>query len=490
MPSGIEPFAKALIGPIAKPVGKKLKETILGPAEVNAFVTVCDKTLHLVIERVLSPYQVGKEQGAHVWAVLSKALNLAAAPDMLVKSTDDQERTSRLEQLLEQLRDSKFFDADTLQIEDGGKVIPIDVAEILQLYLTELPLQLRIAAEGHDSPLFEFVTLDTLSTLQEMLVEQKVLLRQLQQATNLVPSKPTAAARASRITRYEIDRKVSGGRDLFIDSFVLGEASKYLEILDWHSIVVDHFKTIDSCWSVYQYLASDSDLMALLTSNKRLTYASLHRSIRRLPLAKMQADLAAQAGQIKVEEARRASTSIRWMQRQAITPDFGYCFGVVGSWGSGRTRLLAEFASYVLSDNDFAVFVDTVSPTPLEERVLAAAGQLFDGKFAELSDLDAFLDEVMAANLCILLDDVELGAQMRPDFAQELQGLLEKATAARRLRWVLTVDELHLDAVLTSERPHFWTNYCFVSKELRGDFMHTGGWLDLDAANIREQLVS
>jgi hypothetical protein len=305
-----------------------------------------------------------------------------------------------------------------------------------------------------------------------------------------------AAARARWMTRHQIDRREihQPNRDSFIEPLGLREWARYVDTRSWRSYVLLRVTMLHDFMQRRPQLRSSAPILAEF--GPEASYPSLKQALTRLPLDQWQSTLHTMANEASPErraepgshsnreEFAKASADIRWLLRQVSNPEFRHCFCLLGSWGSGRTRLLTEMARRAESSGHYALFVDFRPQTPLRESLLAGAADLFGRTFADLLELDRFLDETMVANLSILLDDLDQEARRRAGFTRELQDLLEESTVATRLRWALTADEARFDSLLDAGRPEFWMHYGFPARES----VRTAGWLNVDLANAEEQL--
>ncbi|GAA3180864.1 hypothetical protein GCM10010531_38780 [Blastococcus jejuensis] len=472
-----------LLGAFLKPLGKKVAQAVLGPAHVNAAAQVTERTLVQVVFDLLEPYGVDEEQAGHLSATLLYSLSRAAETGPTDDVFDAEARPATVRRLLDVLRDSPDFDADTFQVYVDGGTVPVDVAMVLDEFLTRLPRKLQLAAEEDGSKLANLV-----------------IQRRFTAITPLVRSPEADGEEIARTARNRIANDIArrrhrdAGDRVLINSSALTEWADYAGTASWRHGVGHRVAAL--AVSARNHPELRAHAAALDGFDASGTFVSVVVRLGRLPLGAMLAAVRTALSHLDPEDdgdrpLRREllglRADLRWLRSEVDEPRFRACFACVGSWGSGRSRLVTELAETAVSDGDFALFLRPApAETSLEAHVLTGAGRLFARPFASLEDLGRFLDQVLGADLHLLLDDADEWCAGRAGALDDLQDTIAAATAHDRLRWTLTAEHSRFHALLSDDRSRarFWPAYVWAS------VMDPGPeeWLDLDASNVRQSI--
>ena len=494
--TGFEPFAKVLGGMIAKPLSKKVKDLVLGPEDVNAMTEVCDRTLRLVIERTLQPYDIDRTQLEGIHDVVQWMLSASVGIEPEDRLFDPAARPGLLEDLVEQLRSSPAFDPDSLQVVSSGEIIPVDLVRLIGNFLDELPAQIQAEAQRHGSALGNFATQQQLSAIRSVLEGFQATTSRLLRTNGRTVEQIRAGA--IRRMRFEIDRRRAGefGEALFVTSTAWDTWEEYRTSERWATSVVTQLRDLSENLSRLPGLRHHIGKIDSLDVGA--PYLSLTAAIRRLPLPSLHADIqtllaedanprrtTAALSRDHVYALRSARNAVRWLRREALEPHYQHCFCCVGSFGSGRSRLLTEIADHALETSSYALFLTFPNAdAPLEATICGLAGTLFESEFATMNHLGDFLRHELDADLYLLIDDIDEPARSTR-FVSDLVRTIEMSTAAPRLRWAMTADHRRWESLTpVGVNDGFWPRYCFAVNEASGP----EGWLDLDTVNISDRV--
>jgi hypothetical protein len=476
--------AKSLAGPLLKPGARRVREAVLGPEHEQALMAVLRTTLEIVLDRLPASAGLERHERQHLQTVVEQVLGQAVAAGIF-DAADGADQMAAAQRLLDEMVDSPVVDLTTF---------PVDVVELIAAFADELPVQLRLAAQRHASPIFEYVTQLQLEAIRQQLE----MVPEAVARANL----PTAGVReqATRAVQREINRRAIdddlGGRRL-VTSRALDAFDAYRDWPDWReSCQVLATRLGETCrhYREVRSVAAEIDGMDWGAS-----FESVLQGLRELDLDRVFAELAQlsvqlRAGQhaatatseVAARDCDNAASTARQLRRLTEQPRFEYCLTVVGQWGSGRSRLLLEIARRIVSSGHLAVFLEAGDIGPRGE-LLERAGRLLDSQFGTLGELSRFLAGTVKAKLFVLIDDADQWAYLRPRFLGELQELLTEASELDSLRWVITADEAHFDALSSVERPRFWERYGYA-RPSRGGAPDPSGWLHLDDLNVSQQL--
>ena len=470
--------AKPLAGPLLKPGLRRAKEAVLGPEHEQALITVLRTTLEIVLDRLPASAGLERHERQHIQTVVERVLGQAVTAGIF-DAADATDPTAAAERLLDALTNFPAVDLTTL---------PVDGAELFAAFVDELPVQLRLAAQRHESPIFEFVTQLQLDAIRQQL---DAVLEAVARA-----SLPAAGARehARRAMQREINRRANDddlGRQRLVESRALRAFDAYRSRPDWRELCRVPAEGLGG------FCRGHRDLSSVAAKIDRLdwgaSFESVLQGLRDLDLDWAMAELVQLGVHLRAghhaEAARHcdnAASAARQLRRQTEQPRFEYCLTVVGQWGSGRSRLLLEIARRIASSGDLAVFLEAGGPSPRTE-LLERAGRLFDSPFATLGQLGRFLAETVKATLVVLIDDADQWAYFHSRFLGDLQELLTEASEFDSLRWVITADEAYFDALSSAERSRFWERYGFAWTG-RGGAPDPSGWLQLDDLNVSQRL--
>lgn len=435
--------AKPLAGPLLKPGVRRAKEAVLGPEHEQALITVLRTTLEIVLDRLPASAGLERHERQHIQTVVERVLGQAVTAGIF-DAADATDPTAAAERLLDALTNFPAVDLTTL---------PVDGAELFAAFVDELPVQLRLAAQRHESPIFEFVTQLQLDAIRQQL---DAVLEAVARA-----SLPAAGARehARRAMQREINRRANDddlGRQRLVESRALRAFDAYRSRPDWRELCRVLAEGLGDFCRGHRDLSSVAAKIDRL--DWRASFESVLQGLRDLDLNWALAELVQLGVQLRAghhaEAARHcdnAASAARQLRRQTEQPRFEYCLTVVGQWGSGRSRLLLEIARRIASSGDLAVFLEAGGPSPRTE-LLERAGRLFDSPFATLGQLGRFLAETVKATLVVLIDDADQWAYFHSRFLGDLQELLTEASEFDSLRWVITADEAYFDALNSAER--------------------------------------
>ncbi len=510
--TGLEVFAKALLGPVVGVGAKQAKAWILGDPGMNELIKVCEQTLDIALESELGSYSDAVEvhERTHLRSVLARAIGLISQPELLFPVTSDPSlRRERLRDLVAEAHASQDLDWATFQILVAGKTIRLDETRILLDFLTELPTRISAHARAHNSALHEFAT-------EGHLVEIERLLLKLQADVVLVltrsdtPDWNYASQRAIGLQRSQLGRRrlVEDDRTPYIVPSADAAWEQVHGRRDWPAEVLSELRRLRS--EAQRYLGdSAAVLVPLIGFDGAVTASATHKALQALPLDpienKLLEELSRQrkksaeatrrhslkelaADEEDFSDARRIGRTlvrVRWLKAQAKRPTFDATLALAGAFGSGRSALLTHIGEWLTAEEEYAVFLDLRDTASIETALVAQAGRLFGGTFAALEDIERFLasgDRV----LLVLIDDFDVACDRHPSLAQELAGLIDHATAERRLVFVVAFDEASTDRVLLGKDPYFWTRYGLRPDDLP-DHLVTGWW-DLGRSNVEEAL--
>ena len=185
-------------------------------------------------------------------------------------------------------------------------------------------------------------------------------------------------------------------------------------------------------------------------------------------------------------EVREQAEHLRWLTSQADSPEFALAFPVAGEWGAGKSRLLDRVAEGCVRRDWLPVHVDMQGAAALEDLVLRDISRAVGVDVRTPAALRHELETRDGA--CLLLDDWDIVVRREPRRRAELQTLIEDWSNTK-VRWVLSIDESGLQAMLQGGADVFWGRYgCRKPKTRSHGLPITSGWLDLSDDNERTGL--
>jgi hypothetical protein len=220
-------------------------------------------------------------------------------------------------------------------------------------------------------------------------------------------------------------------------------------------------------------------------------YEVLHAGLRDLKLATVlvqlaRADLnpggtADQSESSNDLESARASAG--YLSDQVANPRFQHCYPIIGSWGSGRTRLLIESGHQILERGDLIVFLGSDATGELSQQVLDQGSKFLAKPATTLAELSRELLNTLGSRLYVVLDDSDLLASERPNFFDTLRKLISESTVEPPIRWIIAADEAHLDVLVSRADQWFWEKYGYLDA-----LPQLAGWVDLNSLDCTEQI--
>ena len=298
---------------------------------------------------------------------------------------------------------------------------------------------------------------------------------------------------ADRMMRHEIASRLNQehGRDLFITSQVHDAFEIFLDS-DWRADCKRRVQALITFCRSEQGMGGLVDLLADVDWG--CTFEVLRSALNTVPLEHASEQLAALAARPAAPAAdpdrRRAITAAqahaRWLIGQGVDPRFRVCLPVLGSWGSGKSRLLIEIAKAQRDQHQFVIFLGPDFSGSLRDELLARSGELLGWRPADVATLARCLSEETGKRLVVLFDDLGDAVARRPEVLDAVTSLISECTAVDAIRWVVTADDLRLDYLLTADHRHFWKHYGYQPE--KGRIPGIGGWLFLDDVNGAEQV--
>ena len=509
--TGLEVFAKALVGPLVGTAAKHAKTWLTGDAGLNELIKVSEQALDAALDLALAPYpdRVDRDYRAHLRSVLEMAISLIAAPETLFPITSDPAaRQERLRRIVDEARASRDLDWSTFQISVDGVAIRLDETQILLGFLTDLPTRISARACLHGSPLHEFST-------ESHMVETLRLLLQLQSDVSLVltrtsntPDWEDAAPRAVQLQRGYLDRRrfVEDHRVPYVEPSAIEAWEVVKGRRDWPAEILSEARRLRT--EMANYVKDAARLVPLEGFDGAATAAAAHFALRALRLDPVEAELLEESRRRRKKRTAqrdapeeddpaddralgRTLARVRYLKAQAKNPTFEAAMGLVGGYGSGRSALLTHIGEQLSADGKYFVLLDLRDAASVELALLGQAARLFGGTFAAIEDLERFLSTDGDRVLHVLLDDFDVAGDLRPQLVPELAGLIDHATATRRLVFAVAFDESNTDKVLLANDPYFWTRYGYLPgrpHDQPGKDQPGTGWWDLGRRNLEEHL--
>jgi hypothetical protein len=502
--TGLEVFARALLGSVIAAGAKRAKTWLIGDAEMNELIKVGEQGLDSALDMALSPYpgHVERAHRQHLRSVLDRAIGLVAEPEALFPATSDPTlRRQRLRQLVDKAHESQDLDWSTFQVVVGGATIRLDETQVLLDFLTDLPTRISAHARAHNSVLHEFST-------EGHLVEMQRLLLQLQSDVTLVLTRTItldweqAGPRAIELQRGYLDRRrlVEDHRTPYIKPSATVAWETVHSRRDWPAVVLSEVRKLRSELNHYLGEASGARLLPLVGFDGAATASAAHAALRNLRLDSAEVELAEESHRRRQENEPvpreageqdpaadrtigRTLVRVRWLKEQVRRPRFDVTMGLVGGFGSGRSALLTHIGEKLTAAGEYVVFLDLRDVADIDLAVVTQAGRLFGATFAAIEDLENFLS-IGDRVLHVLIDDFDIACDRHPQLAQGLAGLIDHATAARRLVFAAAIDEANIEKVLLGNDPYFWSRYGYTTDAVH-DRLSTGWW-DLGQSNIVE----
>jgi len=503
--TGLEVFAKALVGPVVGAGAKRAKTWFIGDSGLNELINVSEQALDAALDVALAPYpnQVDREYRTHLRFVLEKAIGLIAAPETLFPVTSDPAlRRERLRRLVDEAHASQDLDWSTFQITVDGAVIRLDETQILLGFLTELPTRISAHARQHDSPLHEFSTEGHMVEILRLLLQMQSDVTLVLTRTSNTPDWADAGPRAIELQRGYLNRRklVEDHRTPYVEPSAIDAWETAKRRRDWPAEILSELRRLRS--EMHNYVKDAARLVPLGGFDGATTAAATYSALQALRLDPIEAALLEESSRrqkkkpaprdpfdedpVDDRKLGRTLARVRELKAQAKKPTFEVAMGLVGGFGSGRSALLTHIGEQLSADEKYFVFLDLRDPANVESALLTHAGRLFGGAFAAIQDLEKFLSSDGDRVLHVLLDDFDVACDRHPQLVPELAGLIDHATAARRLVFAAAFDESNTDKVLIGTDPYFWTRYGYLPDSLH-DRPGTGWW-DLGRSNLEEHL--
>lgn len=285
------------------------------------------------------------------------------------------------------------------------------------------------------------------------------------------------------------------GRPVFVESELIGVWKAWKNQRDWLSLATRRARSVLAALEPGDHNADKLENWCARMQAIHTTYSVLHQELSQLPLVDIKANLVrmyhAEAADGASVNLRDALTSCESLIGQVADPCFMNTLNIAGQFGSGRSRLLVRMAEL---DAEEERVVIRVGPGQDESVGTAIARQVFEGsaiKVERFEDLSRFLGQTPQRAFTIMVDDLDVWARHNPDVVDELQWLIDESSAVPGLRWVCCADVNNLDAA-SSDDSFFWRRHGYLPSLTNGELApaldRTTGWIDLDSANMSQQL--
>jgi hypothetical protein len=251
----------------------------------------------------------------------------------------------------------------------------------------------------------------------------------------------------------------------------------------------------------------------------RRLISRLERDARRVRASPKQNAPAKSPEEYALQAAVSLRNALADLQGQVKNPQYGRCFLVTGSQGSGKTHfmrtLLNEEKTVTLSvdDIDDLCLVMPLAPTyplaPIEQLIGQTLRDATGIAWKDVEEFDRFLQRPDtsgegrgAVPLVIVLDDLQRWFSLAPELVHTLTDFIARHTQLHSLYWVLTLQDSSYDQVATTTR--FWQEYGFrwegrlmgtsgfaplatrtraSARSRQPGIPHIGGWIDLNQLN-------
>ena len=170
------------------------------------------------------------------------------------------------------------------------------------------------------------------------------------------------------------------------------------------------------------------------------------------------------------------------IEHQISEPTFSLAFPICGSWGSGKSRLLDRISEIVPSLGWLPVHVEFPEAVTIEAAVMAAFAETLGGRITSPPDLRKALEG--RQTVVVIVDDWDVISKRQPQRQRDLESLIERLSDLD-IRWVISVDESALPAMLADNGRMFWRRYGVPSEAPKAAGDIVSGWFLLDEANVR-----
>jgi hypothetical protein len=194
------------------------------------------------------------------------------------------------------------------------------------------------------------------------------------------------------------------------------------------------------------------------------------------------------AGDVE-DPLRLVDRDIRWLRGEAATPSYRAVLPIAGSWGSGKTDLIASISSEMLATGVPTLFVGSANSS-LVEALLNAATRAFGRPFETIDELTADIREHYDFVL-IAIDNLDIWVRSDAHLLRQFRELVEETTADRAFRWVVSSDPTALGDLFSREDDGFWRKYGYapdLQTDSKRERILSTGWLDLDELVVTEAI--
>ena len=192
------------------------------------------------------------------------------------------------------------------------------------------------------------------------------------------------------------------------------------------------------------------------------------------------------------ESFQATRAAIDWLRRNISTPKYQNIACVSGSYGSGRTRLLVEFARRASESGSIVIFADPANSSDTVEdainRYLQRATALPN---ITISMVREGLAPIQGQSILVIIDDIDIWARENPHLLSNLAGTIDSLSRVPRLRWVFSAHTLGLGRL--GSRVIDWRQYALdrtekSPREVLSKLERATSWIDIDQENTEQSL--
>jgi hypothetical protein len=179
----------------------------------------------------------------------------------------------------------------------------------------------------------------------------------------------------------------------------------------------------------------------------------------------------------------RSAAALEWLEEATTAPQFRVVVAIHGTWGSGKSRLVDEFAaSAVAGERVLVVLVDRSAGSV--EQTLRTAFE--SATSTELATWEQVLNVTRDFDrVWFVIDDADVVLRSDPGWVDQLSTVMTSSLSAP-VRWLLTVDSYSIPEMMRTRTP-VWEQLGLAHEEAVGNVR---GWFDLDEHNVKHRVGS